>query len=87
MTLLALIVYSQACSKSWWIAIQTRATPGVYAIDRSSRVAIGARVCMPIAPPSCALSTFDVTDSTLTPSSAETADATASPWAVSRTYT
>jgi len=29
MTLLPLIVYSQACSKSWWIAMQTRATPGV----------------------------------------------------------
>ena len=40
-TVLRLIVYWNALSGSSWIAPQTRATPGVYAIDRSSRVFSG----------------------------------------------
>ena len=40
-TVLALIVYLNAFWRFSAIAVHTRATPGVYAIERSSRVATG----------------------------------------------
>ena len=50
-TVLRLIVYWNALSGSSWIARHTRATPGVYAIERSSRLRIGLLECNSILPP------------------------------------
>ncbi len=63
--------------------MQTRATPGVYAIDRSSRVATGTRFCMPTLPPTCDMKMRSLTPSMRTPSTPLTAACRASPCASS----
>ena len=50
-TVLRLIVKFQIASGSRAIALETRATPGVYAIDRSSRVFSGTRERISSLPP------------------------------------
>ena len=66
-TVLRLIVRLHALSGSAAIAWQTRATPGVYAIDRSSRVFTGAFESMWILPPRCSRNVRSETRSTATP--------------------
>src|SRR3989440_4837003 len=48
-----LMVSAYAFSGSWWMAMQTRATPGVYAIERSSRVLTAILPRTSIFPPRC----------------------------------
>ena len=52
-TVFCLIVSVKARCGSSRMARQTRATPGVYAIDRSSRVRIGTLLLISILPPRC----------------------------------
>ena len=66
-TVLRLIVRFQALSGSAAIARQTRATPGVYAIERSSRVFTGAFELMWILPPRWSRNVRSETRSTSTP--------------------
>ena len=66
-TVFRLIVRFQALSGSSAIARQTRATPGVYAIDRSSRVFTGELAFMWILPPRCSRNVRSETRSTSTP--------------------
>jgi hypothetical protein len=78
-----LIVSDQARSRSSLIAVHTRATPGVYAIERSSRVFTGTDELTSILPPWCISNVRSSTRSTVTPSIALSASATRSPWAAS----
>ena len=66
-TVLRLIVRLHALSGSAAIAWQTRATPGVYAMDRSSRVFTGAFEFMWIFPPRWSRNVRSETRSTVTP--------------------
>ncbi len=52
-TVFFLIVRSKAFERSLAISVQTRATPGVYAIERSSRVFSGYLLVCSILPPRC----------------------------------
>ncbi len=52
-TMCCLVVSAQTFCGSSAIALETRATPGVYAIERSSRVLIGARGTTSILPRRC----------------------------------
>ena len=72
-TVLRLIVSDQARSGASAIARQTRATPGVYAIERSSRVRIGDFDTTSILPPRCSRNVRSETLCTSTPGSARTA--------------
>src|SRR3954470_16546503 len=63
-TVLRLIVYWKARSGSSAIAVHTRATPGVYAIERSSRVLSGALLCSSILPPTCSRKVRSVVSTT-----------------------
>jgi hypothetical protein len=83
-TLLPLIVRSQARSGSWWMAMQTRATPGVYAIERSSRPSSGTRFCIVIFPPTCERKTRSLTLITWRPSTSSSAPRIARPCSASR---
>ncbi len=74
-TVLRLIVYWNALSGSAWIALQTRATPGVYAIDRSSRVFSGLLFWTSILPPTWSMNVRSVVSRTCAPSIASTAPA------------
>ena len=67
-TVLRLIVYWKALSRSWWIAMQTRATPGVYAMLRSSRVFSGCLLRCSILPPTCMRRVRSVVSMTSAPS-------------------
>jgi hypothetical protein len=78
-TVLPLIVSDQAFSTSSWIARETRATPGVYATDRSSRLFSGILDFSSILPPKCMRNVRSDTCSTSTPSRAPTTSATLSP--------
>ena len=72
-TVLFLMVRFQTFAGSSAIACETRATPGVYAIERSSRVFSGAFETTSSLPPRCIRSVRSETCSTSTPSSARTA--------------
>ena len=78
-TVLRLIVYWNALSRSSWIAMQTRATPGVYAIDRSSRVLSGCLLCCSILPPTCMRRVRSVASITVAPSTVPTASTISRP--------
>ena len=82
-TALPLMVKVQALSTSSWMAMLTRATPGVYAIERSSRVLTGIRPRTAILPPRCIRNVRSETLSTDTPSRLPTASTTASPCSAS----
>src|SRR4051794_19978201 len=79
-TVLRLIVRFQTFSGSSAIARDTRATPGVYAIERSSRVFSGSRGAISILPPRCARNVRSETLTTLTPPTARTASTTRARW-------
>ncbi len=66
-TVLRLIVYSNAFWRSAKISWQTRATPGVYAIERSSRVFSGYLFSIAILPPRCICRVRSVYSSTRAP--------------------
>ena len=72
-TVLRLIVYWKALSGSSAIARQTRATPGVYAIERSSRVFSGLLLRISILPPACNENVRSVVSRTRAPATASTA--------------
>ena len=82
-TVLRLIVRFQTLSGSAAIASQTRATPGVYAIDRSSRVFTGEFEFMWIFPPRWSRKVRSDTRSTSTPSIARHARTIRSAWSAS----
>jgi hypothetical protein len=82
-TVLPLIVSAHAFAGSSPIASETRATPGVYAIERSSRVLTETLGVISILPPRCIRNVRSETLSTETSSSARTAATTASPCAAS----
>ncbi len=73
----------QAASRSWAIAMQIRATPGVYAIERSSRVRIGVLLRISSFPPRWRRNVRSETCSTSTPSTARTAATIRSRWSAS----
>jgi hypothetical protein len=77
-TVLLLMVSAQALTGSSWMAIETRATPGVYAIERSSRVFSGSLELTSILPPLCIRKVRSETLSTRTPSRSRTTRTTAS---------
>ena len=68
-----LIVRFQTFETSSAIALDTRATPGVYAIERSSRVFTGDLDAIPIFPPRWSRNVRSETCSTCTPGTAFTA--------------
>ena len=78
-----------SCARAGWsaIAVQTRATPGVYAIDRSSRSRTGMRASTSILPPSCMANVRSLSDSTCTPSSPSIAARICSIWATDEQLT
>lgn len=76
-TALPLMFRDQALSISSWRAMLTRATPGVQAIERSSRVLIGILPITWILPPRCIRKVRSETLSQNTPSSAQHRDAVA----------
>ena len=80
-TVLRLIVRFQAASRSAAIASQTRATPGVYAIERSSRVLSGILGTTSSFPPRCRRNVRSETCSTSTPSTDCTESTIARRWA------
>ena len=82
-TVLPLMVSAHALVRSPLIAIETRATPGVYAIERSSRVLSGSLPTTSILPPLCMRKVRSETLSTCTPSRSRTARTTASAWSPS----
>ena len=67
-TVFFLIVRSWARARSLAISLQTRATPGVYAIDRSSLSPTGSRGSTSILPPSCSSKVRSTHSMTSTPS-------------------
>ena len=79
-----LIVSVYAFSGSLWIAMQTRATPGVYAIDRSSRFFTVARPLISILPPRCMRKVRSETLTTRTPPTPRIFSTICSPCASSR---
>ena len=62
------------------MAIDTRPTPGVYAIERSSRVFSGSLALTSILPPLCIKKVRSETLSTVTPSRSRTARTTDPAW-------
>ena len=77
-TVLPFTVSDHARSGDSWIATHTRATPGVYAIDRSSRVLTGTDALTSIFPPWCISNVRSRTRSTVTPPIPRTASTTRS---------
>ena len=73
---LPLEVRFQTISGSSTMARQTRATPGVYAIERSSRVRIGTFAAISILPPLCIRKVRSETLTTRIPSIARIASTT-----------
>src|SRR6266498_1044729 len=82
-TVLRLIVSRRTSSGLSAMARHTRATPGVYARDSSSRVRSATFGCTSILPPRCSRNVRSETFPTSTPSRASTASTTCSAWAVS----
>ncbi len=82
-TVFRLTVRFHAFSGSSAIAWQTRATPGVYAIERSSRVFTGAFELMWILPPRWSRNVRSETASTSIPGTARHAATIASAWSAS----
>ena len=66
-TVLRLIVYCAALAGSSRIAMHTRATPGVYTIERSSRVFSECLLRCSILPPTCSRKVRSVVSTTSTP--------------------
>ena len=81
------IVYLCESDGSLWIAMHTRATPGVYAIDRSSRSFTGALVAVWILPASCMRNVRSHQSTRVTPFNERTASTTFCWWASSRQCT
>ena len=83
-TAFCLIVSVKTFSRSSLMARHTPATPGVYAIDRSSRVFTGTLFWMPIFPPRCIRKVRSETLTTRTPSTRRSAATMSWPWRSSR---
>ena len=81
------MVYSNDSSGRSWMAMHTRATPGVYAMDRSSRSRVGASGNTSILPPSCMRNVRSYASSTTTPGTAFATSITFCAWASSRQCT
>ena len=79
-----LMVRRRASSRFAAIASATRPTPGVYAIDRSSRFRSGTLDRISIFPPRCSRNVRSLTLCTVTPSMPPSAVTMASEWPVSR---
>ncbi len=82
-TVLPRIVSAHARSTSCAIAMQTRPTPGVYAIERSSRVFTGAFSPVSILPPLWRRNVRSETETTSIPSRARRPETTSSPCSTS----
>ena len=86
-TAFCLIVRARTLSGSAAIARQTRATPGVYAIERSSRVFTGTLFCTSILPPRCMRNVRSETFTMVTPGTSRTASTIRWPWSESAAET
>ena len=82
-TVFFLMVRSWARRGSSWMAMQIRATPGVYAIDRSCMSLTGASGSTSILPPSCMWNVRSYQNMRSTPSRASTAATTRLAWSSS----
>jgi len=86
-TVFFLMVSWWALLGSFWIAMHTRATPGVYTMERSSRVLMGLLACTVIFPPRWARKVRSETFTTFTPGTLPTASAIFVSCASSRAFT
>ena len=86
-TVFFLMVSSWTRSGLISISVQMRATPGVYAIDRSSRSATGMRARTSILPPSCMANVRSETDMTSRPAMPSSDPTTSAMWSSDRQFT
>ena len=86
-TVLRRMVKVNEASGSAWIALQILATPGVYAMERSSRVFTGTFELTSILPPRCIKNVRSDTFATRTPGMVCTCSTIRCPWSTSRALT